>query len=127
MLGSDVYFQSASPAGFGTVWMNRRALEWLAQIAPADLAVRDCAELASLLTPQPPPRLLPQPRRGALFAPSRAPGAYRNAYEELQGLPGSKKTGARRRMRMRKRRLCSIHREMHARRGCGPASRESQM
>jgi putative hydrolase of the HAD superfamily len=38
---------AARAAGFGTVWMNRRALPWPQELAPADLNVSDCAQLAT--------------------------------------------------------------------------------
>lgn len=40
---------AARVAGFGTVWMNRRAQAWPAALAPADLVVSDCCELADAL------------------------------------------------------------------------------
>ena len=40
---------AASAAGLRTVWMNRRALGWPAQLAPADLTVSDCTQLACAL------------------------------------------------------------------------------
>jgi putative hydrolase of the HAD superfamily len=40
---------AARAAGLRTVWMNRRALEWPQQLAPADLTVGDCAQLAAAL------------------------------------------------------------------------------
>ena len=40
---------AARAAGLRTVWMNRRALEWPQQLAPADMTVRDCAQLATAL------------------------------------------------------------------------------
>jgi putative hydrolase of the HAD superfamily len=40
---------AARAAGCRTVWMNRRAQEWPAGLTPADLAVRDCTELAMVL------------------------------------------------------------------------------
>lgn len=40
---------AARAAGFGTVWMNRRALAWPDELAPADLNVSDCTQLAALL------------------------------------------------------------------------------
>jgi putative hydrolase of the HAD superfamily len=40
---------AARAAGLRTVWMNRRALEWPAELAPPDLVVRDCLELAAAL------------------------------------------------------------------------------
>jgi len=50
-VGDDPVFdvQAARAAGMRTAWMNRRDLQWPAQIAAADLVVRDCAELASAL------------------------------------------------------------------------------
>ena len=41
--------EAARAAGLRTVWMNRRALTWPAELAPADLTVGDCAELAAAL------------------------------------------------------------------------------
>jgi putative hydrolase of the HAD superfamily len=40
---------AARAAGLRTVWMNRRALAWPPQLPPADLTVRDCAQLAAAL------------------------------------------------------------------------------
>jgi putative hydrolase of the HAD superfamily len=40
---------AARAAGFGTVWMNRRALPWPQELAPADLNVSDCSQLATRL------------------------------------------------------------------------------
>jgi putative hydrolase of the HAD superfamily len=40
---------AAREAGCHTVWMNRRALHWPAALAPADLTVGDCAQLAAEL------------------------------------------------------------------------------
>jgi len=40
---------AAHAAGLRTVWMNRRAREWPQQLAPADLTVRDCAQLVAVL------------------------------------------------------------------------------
>ena len=40
---------AARAAGFGTVWMNRRALPWPDDLVPADLSVSDCTQLAALL------------------------------------------------------------------------------
>jgi putative hydrolase of the HAD superfamily len=40
---------AARAAGCGTAWMNRRALEWPGTLAPADLVVSDCAQLADAL------------------------------------------------------------------------------
>ena len=40
---------AARAAGFGTVWMNRRALLWPQDLAPADLSVSDCTQLATRL------------------------------------------------------------------------------
>ena len=40
---------AARAAGFGTVWMNRRARAWPEDLAPADLNVSDCTQLAALL------------------------------------------------------------------------------
>lgn len=40
---------AARAAGCGTAWMNRRGEAWPQGLAPADLVVRDCAELAAAL------------------------------------------------------------------------------
>jgi putative hydrolase of the HAD superfamily len=40
---------AARAAGCRTVWMNRCALPWPAGMAPADLVVGDCVELANAL------------------------------------------------------------------------------
>ena len=40
---------AARAAGLRTVWMNRRALAWPHGLSPADLTVRDCAQLAAAL------------------------------------------------------------------------------
>jgi FMN hydrolase / 5-amino-6-(5-phospho-D-ribitylamino)uracil phosphatase len=40
---------AARAAGCASVWMNRRAHEWPADLAPADLVVADCRELAEVL------------------------------------------------------------------------------
>jgi putative hydrolase of the HAD superfamily len=40
---------AARAAGLRTVWMNRRALEWPQSLAPADLTVADCTQLAAAL------------------------------------------------------------------------------
>jgi len=40
---------AARAAGLRTAWMNRRALAWPPQLPPADLTVRDCAQLAAVL------------------------------------------------------------------------------
>jgi len=40
---------AARAAGLRTVWMNRRALAWPQELPPADLTVRDCAQLAVVL------------------------------------------------------------------------------
>jgi FMN hydrolase / 5-amino-6-(5-phospho-D-ribitylamino)uracil phosphatase len=41
--------QAARAAGLRTAWMNRGLAPWPAGVAPADLAVADCAQLAALL------------------------------------------------------------------------------
>ena len=41
--------EAARAAGLRTIWMNRRGLAWPAELAPADLTVRDCAQLAAAL------------------------------------------------------------------------------
>jgi putative hydrolase of the HAD superfamily len=40
---------AAREAGCATAWMNRRALTWPQQLAPADLVVGDCVQLAAAL------------------------------------------------------------------------------
>ncbi len=40
---------AARAAGLRTVWMNRRAQPWPLELAPPDLAVSDCAQLAAAL------------------------------------------------------------------------------
>ncbi len=40
---------AARDAGMRSAWMNRGALQWPVKIAAADLVVRDCTELASML------------------------------------------------------------------------------
>ena len=40
---------AARAAGLRTVWMNRRALAWPQELPPADLTVRNCAQLAAAL------------------------------------------------------------------------------
>ena len=40
---------AARAAGLHTVWMNRRAHAWPRELPPADLTVRDCAQLATAL------------------------------------------------------------------------------
>ena len=40
---------AARDAGLRTVWMNRRAHAWPQELPPADLTVRDCAQLAAAL------------------------------------------------------------------------------
>jgi FMN hydrolase / 5-amino-6-(5-phospho-D-ribitylamino)uracil phosphatase len=40
---------AARAAGLRTVWMNRRALTWPRGLPPADLTVRDCAQLVAVL------------------------------------------------------------------------------
>jgi putative hydrolase of the HAD superfamily len=42
---------AARTAGLKTVWMNRRRHPWPAELTPADLSVRDLAELAHALAP----------------------------------------------------------------------------
>ncbi len=50
-VGDDPMFdvEAARAAGMCTAWMNRRALHWPVDFAAADIVVRDCAELASVL------------------------------------------------------------------------------
>jgi len=40
---------AAREAGCSTAWMNRRAMEWPHDLAPADLVVHDCVQLAVAL------------------------------------------------------------------------------
>jgi FMN hydrolase / 5-amino-6-(5-phospho-D-ribitylamino)uracil phosphatase len=40
---------AARAAGCSTAWMNRRSLNWPQDLAPADLVVQDCAQLAAVL------------------------------------------------------------------------------
>ena len=40
---------AARAAGCRTAWMNRRSLEWPHDLAPADLVVQDCGQLAAAL------------------------------------------------------------------------------
>jgi putative hydrolase of the HAD superfamily len=50
-VGDDPWLDvaAAREAGCRSAWMNRRASAWPADVAPADLIVRDCSELAALL------------------------------------------------------------------------------
>jgi putative hydrolase of the HAD superfamily len=50
-VGDDPWLDvaAARAAGCRSAWMNRRAAPWPAELAPADLTVRDCGELAALL------------------------------------------------------------------------------
>jgi putative hydrolase of the HAD superfamily len=50
-VGDDPWLDvaAARAAGCRSAWMNRRALAWPSELAPADLSVRDCNELAALL------------------------------------------------------------------------------
>jgi putative hydrolase of the HAD superfamily len=50
-VGDDPWLDvaAARAAGCRSAWMNRRAAPWPAGLAPADLIVRDCSELAALL------------------------------------------------------------------------------
>lgn len=50
-VGDDPWLDvaAARAAGCRSAWMNRRASSWPADVAPADLVVRDCSELAALL------------------------------------------------------------------------------
>jgi len=50
-VGDDPWLDvaAARDAGCRSAWMNRRASAWPADLAPADLSVRDCSELAALL------------------------------------------------------------------------------
>ncbi|HXB17414.1 MAG TPA: HAD-IA family hydrolase [Steroidobacteraceae bacterium] len=50
-VGDDPWLDvaAARAAGCRSAWMNRRASPWPAELAPADLSVRDCSELAALL------------------------------------------------------------------------------
>lgn len=50
-VGDDPFLDvaAARAAGLRTAWMNRIGQPWPSTIAPADLAIADCAELATLL------------------------------------------------------------------------------
>lgn len=50
-VGDDPWLDvdAARAAGCRSAWMNRRSTIWPAELAPADLSVRDCVELAALL------------------------------------------------------------------------------
>ena len=50
-VGDDPWLDvhAAREAGCRSAWMNRRAGLWPAEIAPADVSVRECGELAALL------------------------------------------------------------------------------
>ena len=50
-VGDDPWLDvaAARAAGCRSAWMNRRASPWPSDLAPADLSVRDCSELAALL------------------------------------------------------------------------------
>ena len=50
-VGDDPWLdvQAARAAGCHSAWMNRRASPWPGDLAPADLSVADCAELAARL------------------------------------------------------------------------------
>ena len=50
-VGDDPWLDvaAARAAGCRSAWMNRRGLPWPPSLAPADLSVRDCGELAALL------------------------------------------------------------------------------
>ncbi len=50
-VGDDPWLDVAAARGAGcrSAWMNRRASLWPAQLEPADISVRDCGELATLL------------------------------------------------------------------------------
>ena len=50
-VGDDPWLdvEAARAAGCRSAWMNRRASPWPAELAPADLSVRDLSELAALL------------------------------------------------------------------------------
>jgi putative hydrolase of the HAD superfamily len=50
-VGDDPWLdvEAARAAGYRSAWMNRRASPWPAQLAPAELTVCDCGELASRL------------------------------------------------------------------------------
>jgi len=50
-VGDDPWLDvaAARAAGCRRAWMNRRASPWPTELAPADLSVRDCSELATLL------------------------------------------------------------------------------
>jgi putative hydrolase of the HAD superfamily len=50
-VGDDPWLdvEAARAAGCRSAWMNRRGLPWPDDLAPADLSVRDCGELAARL------------------------------------------------------------------------------
>jgi putative hydrolase of the HAD superfamily len=50
-VGDDPWLdvEAARAAGYRSAWMNRRASPWPAELAPAELTVCDCGELASRL------------------------------------------------------------------------------
>jgi putative hydrolase of the HAD superfamily len=50
-VGDDPWLDvaAARAAGCRSAWMNRRAAGWPGELAPAELSVRDCGELAALL------------------------------------------------------------------------------
>ncbi len=50
-VGDDPWLDvaAARAAGCRSAWMNRRASPWPSDLAPADLSVRDCSELAARL------------------------------------------------------------------------------
>ena len=50
-VGDDPWLDAAAAraAGCRSAWMNRRAAAWPGELAPPDLSVRDCTELAALL------------------------------------------------------------------------------
>jgi HAD superfamily hydrolase (TIGR01509 family) len=50
-VGDDPWLDvaAARAAGCRSAWMNRRGAHWPRDLAPADLSVRDCSELAALL------------------------------------------------------------------------------
>ncbi len=50
-VGDDPWLdvEAAQSSGCRAAWMNRRGALWPAQLAPADLVVRDCGQLATLM------------------------------------------------------------------------------
>jgi FMN hydrolase / 5-amino-6-(5-phospho-D-ribitylamino)uracil phosphatase len=81
-VGDDPHLDvlAARAAGLKTAWMNRRAHTWPAELAPADLSVRDCTELARALAP-------------STTAPGRAPGRGSRAARAVRAAPRKKVRG----------------------------------